>query len=126
MKKIILVGVLCLTMVGLSSINIHALTAQNAAFPGETLTNNADATTPIKMKGVFWVLITGTGTGTLSVRRSEDGTNYVTVKTITATGVDKAVYMYESFGDVDSGTGAYYKVVFSDAAVSHVHVRLVR
>jgi len=105
----------------------YTFSRENAPYPGEVLDTQNDATTPVLMKGVFAVEVTSTGVGTITIKRSEDGTNYITVKTLTNTAAtEQRKYLYESFGDVDKGNGAYYKAVVTTLTSGSYRVRFVR
>jgi hypothetical protein len=128
MKRIsILLTVLAVMAVASLS---YALSAQNAAAPGEVLTNDTDSTTAVLMKGVFAVDVINTATAaTLLVKRSENNsTNWVIVKTITISAAGSLrKFLYEPFGDVDRSNGAYYKVVMSGSPTGGTcTVRVVR
>ena len=128
MKKYTL---LATALVFLMTSLCFAFSAQNAAPPGQTLTNDTDATTAVRMKGVFAVDFINTATAaTLLIERSENNsTNWVIVKTVVLTAAgSKRVFVYEPLGDVNPAeAGAYYKVVMSGPPTGGtVKVRVVR
>jgi hypothetical protein len=126
MRKYI-VPFLTIVLVALS-INVYALQKQSAAAPGEVLDSDGDETTAVQMTGLFAVEVTGDGVGTIQIKRSEDKTNWIVVKTLTnASAGDQRKYLYEYFGDEDSSNGAWYKAVLSGNPTSgSFRVRLVK
>ena len=126
MRKYI-VPFLTIVLVALS-INVYALQKQSAAAPGEVLDSDGDETTAVQMTGLFAVEVTGDGVGTIQIKRSEDKTNWIVVKTLTnASAGDQRKYLYEYFGDEDSSKGAWYKAVLSgDPTSGSFRVRLVK
>jgi len=114
-------------VIGVTSI--FAMTKQSYAAPGEALLVDTNETTAVQMAGVFAVEVTSTGIGKIDIKRSEDGsTNWVIVKTLTNTAAgDKRKYFYETFGDTDSSSGAYYKAVLNgDPDSGSFRVRFVK
>lgn len=113
-------------VVGASSV--FALSKESSSAPGEAMSSDADETTAVQMAGVFAVEMNSTGLGTIDLKRSEDGTNYYTVKTYTKSSTkDLRKYFYETFGDLDSGSGAYYKLVLDgDLSSGSLRGRLVQ
>ena len=126
MRKYI-VPFLTIVLVALS-INVYALQKQSAAAPGEVLDSNGDETTAVQMAGLFAVEVTSTGVGTIQIKRSEDNSTWIVVKTLTNASVgDQRKYLYEYFGDEDSSKGAWYKAVLSGNPTSgSFRVRLVK
>lgn len=126
MRKYI-VPFLTIVLVALS-INVYALQKQSAAAPGEVLDSDGDETAAVQMTGLFAVEVTSTGVGTIQIKRSEDKTNWIVVKTLTnASAGDQRKYLYEYFGDEDSSKGAWYKAVLSGNPTSgSFRVRLVK
>lgn len=126
MRKYI-VPFLTIVLVALS-INVYALQKQSAAAPGEVLDSDGDETTAVQMTGLFAVEVTSTGVGTIQIKRSEDKTNWIVVKTLTnASPGDQRKYLYEYFGDEDSSKGAWYKAVLSgNPSSGSFRVRLVK
>lgn len=126
MRKYI-VPFLTIVLVALS-INVYALQKQSAAAPGEVLDSDGDETAAVQMTGLFAVEVTSTGVGTIQIKRSEDKTNWIVVKTLTnASAGDQRKYLYEYFGDEDSSKGAWYKAVLSgDPTSGSFRVRLVK
>lgn len=126
MRKYI-VPFLTIVLVALS-INVYALQKQSAAAPGEVLDSNGDETTAVQMAGLFAVEVTSTGVGTIQIKRSEDNSTWIVVKTLTNSAVgDQRKYLYEYFGDEDSSKGAWYKAVLSGNPTSgSFRVRLVK
>ena len=110
------------------SINVYALQKQSAAAPGEVLDSNGDETTAVQMAGLFAVEVTSTGVGTIQIKRSEDNSTWIVVKTLTNSAVgDQRKYLYEYFGDEDSSKGAWYKAVLSgNPSSGSFRVRLVK
>ena len=126
MRKYI-VPFLTIVLVALS-INVYALQKQSAAAPGEVLDSDGDETTAVQMAGLFAVEVTSTGVGTIQIKRSEDNSTWIVVKTLTNSAVgDQRKYLYEYFGDEDSSKGAWYKAVLSGNPTSgSFRVRLVK
>lgn len=126
MRKYI-VPFLTIVLVALS-INVYALQKQSAAAPGEVLDSDKDETTAVQMAGLFAVEVTSTGVGTIQIKRSEDNSTWIVVKTLTNSAVgDQRKYLYEYFGDEDSSKGAWYKAVLSgDPTSGSFRVRLVK
>lgn len=126
MRKYI-VPFLTIVLVALS-INVYALQKQSAAAPGEVLDSNGDETTAVQMAGLFAVEVTSTGVGTIQIKRSEDNSTWIVVKTLTNASVgDQRKYLYEYFGDEDSSKGAWYKAVLSgNPSSGSFRVRLVK
>lgn len=126
MRKYI-VPFLTIVLVALS-INVYALQKQSAAAPGEVLDSNGDETTAVQMAGLFAVEVTSTGVGTIQIKRSEDNSTWIVVKTLTNSAVgDQRKYLYEYFGDEDSSKGAWYKAVLSgNPSSGSFRVRLVK
>lgn len=126
MRKYI-VPFLTIVLVALS-INVYALQKQSAAAPGEVLVSDKDETTAVQMTGLFAVEVTSTGVGTIQIKRSEDNSTWIVVKTLTNSAVgDQRKYLYEYFGDEDSSKGAWYKAVLSGNPTSgSFRVRLVK
>ena len=126
MRKYI-VPFLTIVLVALS-INVYALQKQSAAAPGEVLDSDGDETTAVQMTGLFAVEVTGTGVGTIQIKRSEDNSTWIVVKTLTnASAGDQRKYLYEYFGDEDSSKGAWYKAVLSgNPSSGSFRVRLVK
>lgn len=126
MRKYI-VPFLTIVLVALS-INVYALQKQSAAAPGEVLDSDGAETTAVQMAGLFAVEVTGDGVGTIQIKRSEDKTNWIVVKTLTnASAGDQRKYLYEYFGDEDSSKGAWYKAVLSgNPSSGSFRVRLVK
>ena len=126
MRKYI-VPFLTIVLVALS-INVYALQKQSAAAPGEVLVSDKDETTAVQMTGLFAVEVTSTGVGTIQIKRSEDNSTWIVVKTLTNASVgDQRKYLYEYFGDEDSSKGAWYKAVLSGNPTSgSFRVRLVK
>lgn len=126
MRKYI-VPFLTIVLVALS-INVYALQKQSAAAPGEVLDSDGDETTAVQMAGLFAVEVTSTGVGTIQIKRSEDNSTWIVVKTLTNSAVgDQRKYLYEYFGDEDSSKGAWYKAVLSgDPTSGSFRVRLVK
>ena len=126
MRKYI-VPFLTIVLVALS-INVYALQKQSAAAPGEVLDSNGDETTAVQMAGLFAVEVTSTGVGTIQIKRSEDNSTWIVVKTLTNSAAgDQRKYLYEYFGDEDSSKGAWYKAVLSgNPSSGSFRVRLVK
>ena len=126
MRKYI-VPFLTIVLVALS-INVYALQKQSAAAPGEVLYSDGDETTAVQMAGLFAVEVTGTGVGTIQIKRSEDNSTWIVVKTLTNSAAgDQRKYLYEYFGDEDSSKGAWYKAVLSgNPSSGSFRVRLVK
>lgn len=126
MRKYI-VPFLTIVLVALS-INVYALQKQSAAAPGEVLDSDGDETTAVQMAGLFAVEVTSTGVGTIQIKRSEDNSTWIVVKTLTNSAVgDQRKYLYEYFGDEDSSKGAWYKAVLSgNPSSGSFRVRLVK
>ena len=118
---IILLGILC-------AIPTMAFQKQNAAVPGEVLDSNGDETTAVWMTGTFAYEQTSTGIGTIQIKRSENKSNWIVVKTYTNTSAgDQRKYLYESMGDGAILGGAWYKAVLVGAPTSgSFRVRLVK
>jgi hypothetical protein len=102
------------------AVNAQAAVKQSAAYPGEVLTAQNDKTTSVLMYGVFYCTIIGAGVGNVYIQRSEDNTNWVTVKIIVKPDANTMVKtFYEQFGD-ESITGhqnvgkAYYRAILLD------------
>lgn len=107
--------------------DVNALSKQSAAYPGQSLAVQYSTTSPIQIGGVFAVEVTSTGVGTISIQRSEDGTNYNTVKTLTnASSTEQRKYLYETFGDTDRSAGAWYRAYLTTLTSGSYRVRFVK
>ena len=127
-KKITLPVLAVIFLAFLCAIPAVAFQKQNAAAPGEVLDVQDEETTPIFLSGTFAMEVTSTGIGTLQIKRSEDKTNWVIVKTLTnGSATEQRKYLYESMGD---GTprleGAWYKAVLSTLTSGSYRVRMVK
>ena len=116
MKKLLLVLVVLIF-----TITAYAAVRESAAYPGERLASQNDKTTAKTFYGVFYCLATSSGVGNIYIQRSEDNTNWVTVKIVNkpdTNSITKA--FYEQFGDESivghPNTGkAYYRAILLDS-----------
>jgi hypothetical protein len=117
-------------LIALSALPVIAYQKQSAAVPGEALISDGDETTAIQLAGLFAVEVTSTGVGTILIRRSEDNSTWITVKTITNTVAgDQRKFVYEPFGDgnVLKMEKVWYKAVLSgNPSSGSFRVRLVK
>lgn len=127
-KKITLPVLAVIFLAFLCAIPAVAFQKQNAAAPGEVLDAQDEETTPIFLSGTFAMEVTSTGIGTLQIKRSEDKTNWVIVKTLTnGSATEQRKYLYESMGDSTPRLeGAWYKAVLSALTSGSYRVRMVK
>lgn len=120
--------VLVICMIFLAPVDdVRALSRQSAENPGESLSSQYSTTTPVLMYGVFAVEVTSTGVGTIYIQRSEDGTTYKRVKTLTnASPTEQRKYLYETFGDTDKSKGAWYRAWVQTLSSGSYVVRFVK
>lgn len=128
---LVMVFATCVLVAGILFIvsikDVNALSRQSAESPGESLAAQYSTTTPVLMYGVFAVEVTSTGVGTIYIQRSEDGTNYKRVKTLTnASATEQRKYLYETFGDTDRSRGAWYRAWVETLTSGSYVVRFVR
>lgn len=128
-RSTILAVMLTAALILLSASTIGAFQKQSAAVPGEALKVDTNETSAVQMSGVFAVEVTSTGIGTIDIKRSENNSTWITVKTLTNTAAgDQRKYLYESFGDGQlSMDKAWYKAVLNgDPSSGSFRVRFVK
>lgn len=127
-KSIILATIFTVLLSIFSISVIQAFQKQSAAIPGEVLDSNGDETTAVLMGGLIAVEMTSTGIGTIDIKRSQDKSTWITVKTYTNTSAgDRRKYIYENCGDGTLGRmdKVWYKAVLNgDPSSGSFRVRM--